>query len=71
LKNAELTSTGRRERFHRVAVRDDVTDIVVIVFHMGFLAGLHRVAVEDIQPGVSLAVQLEKAHFFKFGASVC
>ena len=58
------------EAVQREAIWNDVADIVVVALDMRLLAGLHRITVEYLQPGVTLSVKLEQPVLLKFCAAV-
>ena len=37
-----------RKVVHGVAIGDNVADVIVVILHMWFLAGLHGITIEDV-----------------------
>ena len=56
---------------HRIAVWDDVSDVVVIVFYVWFLARLHRITKEHTQTGCAVCILFEKLVFLELRSTVC
>ena len=50
-------NVGLGKTAHRVGIWDNVADIVVIIFHMRLLAGLHGVAIKNVEPGITSLIK--------------